>query len=236
MSIINSLKNRLFKKTDKTVKNEEIDLPAKRFMIYRNEIDFIYEDCTLEEVYNSFMKNKQMLLPICRKNNDDVIGALSIHSLLTNIFNKKPWNYNLNKNLEKILFISSYTDIFYLKTKMIKENVSLAIVVNEFGSVEGMININHIINDFNDADLKNISLANENFINGKTLLSDLKDILNIENNDYTSTTIGGFLVEYLGKVPEENEEILINNYIFKILKATDKSIHKLIIKKNNIKE
>lgn len=210
---------------------ERREIAAERLMIRRGEIVALYTDFTKNEIVNQFLTSKISILPVCRDSLDDIIGAYDVFSCFEAVRNGQEINLN---NIQNVIFVAPTTDLFYLISTMCGKNIPLAIVVDDFGGTKGIVSYNSIIRNLYGSFLRTNVIQNTSdgviYLDGRSPFSDISRILNMnEDESEQSETVGGFLMNYTGKVPQKGEEILINGFLFTILASDSRRVLKLSI-------
>ena len=122
-----------------------------------------------------------------------------------------------------------------------KSKVHMAIVVDEFGGTSGLVTLEDIleeivgeINDEFDEEEKQYQRLNKNtfLFEGKTLLSDFRKILNIDDDELDEVagdadTLAGLLLEIKGDFPSLNEVIQTSNIQFEVMEMNERRISKI---------
>ena len=122
-----------------------------------------------------------------------------------------------------------------------KEKQHLAILIDEYGGVSGIVSVEDIIeqivgdidDEFDEED-RIIEKVNDTtfIVDGNVYLDDLEDETDIELESETSETVGGFLIDLMGEIPKENvkyDPVDYEDYRFTILSVKDRRIEKLRI-------
>ncbi|MFO7810141.1 MAG: hemolysin family protein [Candidatus Delongbacteria bacterium] len=203
---------------------------AKEIMVPRVDMMTIPENINSDELFEFINTNNFSRIPVYKENIDNIVGILYIKDLLQN-------NRSINKDLDilKILrpvtFIPESKDIANLLKLFQKEKTHIAIVVDEYGGTSGMITLEDIIEeivgeiqDEFDEEERLFKKINENCFefDAKIPIDDLNDIMELdlpEDEDYES--LGGYLYELFGEVPETGDKKNLNSFRFTIL-----SVHK----------
>jgi len=116
----------------------------------------------------------------------------------------------------------------------------MVIVIDEFGGTAGLVTIEDILeeivgeihDEFDEEGEEIIKTPEGNLIvDGKVLLEDVSDLLEVEILSDNIDTIGGWIYSQLKSYPQVNEKVVFENYEFVILKCDSKRISKVLIKK-----
>lgn len=209
---------------------------AKDTMIPRIEIEAVEKKTTIEEALDLFITSGHSKLPVYQDSIDDVIGVIFAYDL----FNMPK---TLNEIIRPVKLVPYSKKAKDLLTEFRKSNMSVAIVLDEYGGTAGMITIEDLLeevvgdiqdeHDVDDEIMKRLS-SNTFVISGNVEIEELvakfEEIeLPVEPSDYD--TVAGYIINHLGRIPTINEEILIEGKKFIISKATQSRIEtvKLIL-------
>lgn len=209
---------------------------AKDTMIPRIEIEAVEKKTSIEDALDLFITSGHSKLPVYQDSIDDVIGVIFAYDL----FNMPK---SLNEIIRPVKLVPYSKKAKDLLTEFRKSNMSVAIVLDEYGGTAGMITIEDLLeevvgdiqdeHDIDDEIMKRLS-SNTFVISGNVEIEELvakfEEIeLPVEPSDYD--TVAGYIINHLGRIPTVNEEIFIEGKKFIISKATQSRIEtvKLIL-------
>lgn len=220
------------------------DAQAKEIMIPRIDMTFAKIDATYEELIAIFQEDKFTRLPVYEDTTDNVIGILNIKDLL---LYKDKEHFSIRDIMYEPYFTYEHKNTAELFMEMRKSSISLAIVLDEYGTTAGLITLEDLleeivgeIRDEYDTDEEDpiVQLNEREFlVLGSTNLDDICETLdlNFTSDDYD--TIGGYLIGLLDHLPEKNEIIITDDDILLRVDQMDKNrIEKIYIKKPEPKE
>lgn len=225
--------NNIFEFNDKTV---------SEVMIHRTDVFAIEVN---EDVYESIDKvdeYKYSRIPVYKETIDEIVGILYIKDLLKYIKSHK--KINIKHIMREPYFVSEHKKINELFKELQRNKNQMAIVVDEYGGTAGVITMEDIIeelvgnifDEYDDYDPEYEKIDDNTYlINGSVSIYELRKILgvNIEEGDYD--TLSGYLTEKLGRIPEDEEQPVIEteNVTYKIVDYEDKRIKQVKACKNN---
>lgn len=213
------------------------DLKVKDIMLPAIDMDCIDADDTKENIINFIISTKHSRIPVYKNNIDNLIGILYVKDLFEKIYKKENWN--VQAIVRPAVFIPEVKMVNQLLKQFQKEKVHIGIVVDEFGSVAGLITIEDIleelvgdIEDEYDVDEGMIKLLNDNsyLIDAKISLNDLNEELNLDLDGNKFESLGGFVISIFGDIPPINEKIIYNNCLFEIVYSDNRKITKIRLK------
>lgn len=208
--------------------------------IYIPRVDLTAIDIAEDiEMFEKIFKEKPFSrIPIFEETIDNIIGFIHYKD-----FYSLEENQNIEDIIQKPLFLPLTTDISSALKEMQKSKVHLAIVCDEYGGTAGLITLEDIIEelvgdiyDEHDEVIEEIiHLSNDVYrIEGGTNISDIYDLFDLlDDEDYDSVTISGWVIEHNEKIPNNNEVLNIKDFEIKILDADEKKINLLEIKRKD---
>ena len=216
------------------------DAEAKEVMVPRIDMTYVDINATYNEVIQIFREDKFTRLPVCEESSDKVIGIINIKDLLL-LSQEEIENFSISKLMYEPYFTFEHKNTADLFVEMKKSSISLAIVLDEYGTTAGLITLEdlleEIVGEIRDEydtdevdDITKIS-DREYLVLGSANLEDVSDELglNLQSDDYD--TIGGYCLEQLDHLPERNEIILTDDNVLLRIDSLDKNrIEKVYIK------
>ena len=216
------------------------DAEAKEVMVPRIDMTYVDINATYNEVIQIFREDKFTRLPVCEESSDKVIGIINIKDLLL-LSQEEIKNFSISKLMYEPYFTFEHKNTADLFVEMKKSSISLAIVLDEYGTTAGLITLEdlleEIVGEIRDEydtdevdDITKIS-DREYLVLGSANLEDVSDELglNLQSDDYD--TVGGYCLEQLDHLPERNEIILTDNNVLLRIDSLDKNrIEKVYIK------
>ena len=199
----------------------------KETCVPRTEIVAIKKNASINTVIKTFEDSGFSRLPVYDKNIDNIIGVVHAKDLF-----KHP--NNLNEITYKTEHVPETKNAFNLLQEFRKTNTSIAIVLDEYGGTAGLVTFEDLVEElfgeiYDEFDLDREHLFKK--LNAFTLLvqakAEIDELnskfqLNIPEGDYT--TIGGFVIDRLGKIPRQDEKIELVNCKIVVAKATRKKV------------
>ncbi len=211
---------------------EDIMTPASE--VIGIDIDLGYE--TNKKIIES---SEYTRLPVYKNSIDNELGTLHLknsHSFLEKLEAKE----NFQNILTKTYFVSQSTALMKQLKEFQDNDKNMALVVDEYGEIEGLITIEDIFkeiagkfgSDKVELEKEFTKLKDGSIItDGNSRIRDLNNFLNWSIPEDSSKTINGLITEHLDQIPNANLCVEINKYRFEVLKIEDNSISKIKIKK-----
>ena len=205
----------------------------REVMVPRTEIVMLDIDSTVEELQQKFIETGYSRILFYSGNIDNIVGYIH-HSV---IFTKPD---SIKSHLRKVLIVPETMSASKLLRQFIQQRLSIAIVVDEFGGTSGMVTSEDIleeifgeIEDEHDTDdLIMKKVADDEFVlSGRLELDELNEEFGLEfPEDENFETLAGFILFHYESIPKINSVITIDQYQFKILKATNTKIELVLLK------
>ena len=213
------------------------DTVAGDIMIPRVDMVMVDADSKYEDLLKVFREERYTRIPVYENSPDNVIGILNVKDFLL-IEDRE--NFKLKDNLREPLYTYEYKKTASLMMDMRKTGANIVIVLDEYGVTAGLITLEDMleeivgeIRDEFDADedegIKKIS-ENEYIIDGSTKLNDINERIGLQLNSEEYESVGGLVMEKLGRLPTENEIIAFDNIILTVKKMDHARIEKVDLK------
>ena len=214
------------------------DSLAKEVMVPRIDMTFVEADATFEELIELYRENKYTRYPVYEESTDYVIGIINMKDVIL-LQNEK--DFSIRNIIREPYFTYEHKNTADLFVEMRKSSIPLAIVLDEYGVTAGLVTLEDLleeivgeIRDEYDSDeedaIEQLS-EYEYMILGSTNLDDVNDALDLdfESDDYD--TIGGYCLQLLDHLPEENETIFTeDDVVIKIKEVEKNRIEKIYIR------
>ena len=217
------------------------DETVREVMTSRQDIVALNINTPFSDVLKSIVENNYSRIPVYQNNDDNIKGVLYIKDLLPHL--AKPTNFKWQTLMRPPHFVPETKRLDDMMKDFKENKVHIAIVVDEFGGTSGLITLEDIleeivgeINDEYDEEDTSYSKLNYNtyVFDGKTLLSDVTKILEVDDDYFSeiegdADSLAGLLLEIKGDFPTMHERIEYRNFMFEILKVDGRRISKVKI-------
>lgn len=213
------------------------DSLAKDVMVPRIDMEFASADLTYDELVKAFSKEKYTRMPVYETTRDNIIGIVNLKDVFFYQGEKK--DFQIKEILREPYFTYEFKKTSDLLIEMRKDSLSIAIVLDEYGSTAGLITLEDLLeeivgeirDEYDEDEEDSIRCINEHeyIVDGNTKLDDINEIigLNIESDDYDS--IAGHIIDLLDHLPEEGESITTYNVTFTVKSVEKNRIDKIHI-------
>lgn len=236
-----------------TIEKEEEDIIKRVFklddqkvdmiMTPRNEIVWIDLEDTPKENQNKIIESKRSIFPVASGELDDFIGVVQAKDILSVLFKEEDLEIEdiikdplvVPENLEALELVKQF--------KENKEYVHMSLVVDEFGSLTGLITLNDllegIVGDIPGIDETDDPIAikrNDDswLIDGRYQIDRFKELFDFDGEfpdekEDNFTTIAGFILSYCGKIPTDGETFKWDRFCFEIMDMDGHQIDKILV-------
>lgn len=221
------------------------DKEVKDIMTHRKNIVSLDGNMSFIDAIEFIIDTGKSRFPVYENDVDSIIGVLHIKDAFT-FFEKNEVYRSSIKDIDGLIrpvdFIPETVNINDLFKKMQSKKSHLAMVVDEYGQISGLIAMEDIleelvgnIEDEHDEEENYIRKSDdETFImDGMTEFSDVKEALSLPVEDDAYETLNGFIISLSDKIPEEGDKTVITayGYRFSVMSVEDKVIKQVMIKK-----
>jgi putative hemolysin len=214
-------------------------------MTPRSEIVWVDLEDDIEEIKSQIIESKRSICPVATGELDDFIGVVQAKDILSSIF--KGEKVDFEKIVKEPLIVpNNLPSLELLKQfKGNNEYVHMSLIVDEFGSLEGLITLNDllegIVGDIPGIDETDDPIATERadgswLIDGRFPIDRFKETFNIEiefplEKEDNFSTLAGFILSYINKIPEVGEMFEWNKFTFEIVDMDGHQIDKILVYK-----
>ncbi|WP_252226160.1 hemolysin family protein [Clostridium sp. ZBS2] len=216
------------------------DKLADEVMTPRTDVYLININKPLEEYLDELIEEKYSRVPVYEEDIDNIIGILYMKDFMLEARKYGFENVDIRKILHSPYFVPETKNIDDLFNELKSSKKHMAILIDEYGGFSGIVTIEDLIEevmgniddeyDEEECYIQKID-GNTFIVNGLMPINDLNDYLNIQLVSEDCDTISGFLINFIGRIPEDIEEKVIEyeNVIFKIESVKEKRIEKIKI-------
>lgn len=206
------------------------DAKAKDIMVPRVHVTFADVNSTFDELIDIFREDKFTRLPVYEETQDNVVGIINMKDLLLYDHDTP---FNIRDFLRKPHFTYEFKDISELLVEMRDSTFNIAIVLDEYGEMAGLITLEDILEEIvgeihdeydenEDELIKEIS-DHEYIIEGSMSLDDVNDHLHTELDSEDYDSLGGLIIEHLDRLPQMGDEVVTEDGIRLVVEKLDKN-------------
>jgi Mg2+/Co2+ transporter CorB len=219
------------------------DTEISEIMVHRKEIESINAQLPIAKIVHQALKISYTRIPLWRGNSENIVAILNVRKLLKALhFHKGDIEkFDLTLATSRPWFIPASNSLRAQLFAFRKKKKRFALVVDEYGSLLGLVTLEDIMEEIvgeikeqDDASEINIIKIKSGAykIAGKTLIRDINKKLDwdILEDDH-AYNLAAFVINKLGRIPEEKENFVLDNYYFEILKRRNHDLILIKVKK-----
>lgn len=213
-------------------------MQARDIIIPRSQVVMVSRNATPDEIVKLVTETAHSRFPVIDDDRDDVIGILLAKDLLAAVaMAGGAFNFDLKDLLRPAVFIPESKRLNVLLREFRARRNHMAIVVDEYGGVAGMVTIENVleqivgeIEDEHDIDDDAPILQhNETTYAIKALatVEDFNERFDADWNDEDFDTVGGYVINQFGHLPQRGETVTIRRFKFTVIRADNRRVHLL---------
>jgi CBS domain containing-hemolysin-like protein len=221
---------------------------VREIMVPRPDMHMVAVESTLEEVLRAFATTQRSRIPVYRGTEDQILGFVHIKDMLWVLLDRErrleenlsASPFDLRRVLREVLIVPETKPASELLLELRTHHVGLAVVVDEFGSVLGLVTLEDIleqvvgeIHDEFDVVERPLTLADGAIVFDAALnVRDLDTQYNITlPEDPAYATVGGFVLDQLGFIPRGGESFAYGNYRFTVVEMDGRRVARVKIQR-----
>lgn len=217
------------------------DLSVKQIMQPRTEVVGFEKSGDYESLTKLIRESGYSRIPVYEESLDKIVGILYVKDLIGFISESKDFNWSsLIRN--KLIFVPETKKVNELLKEFQIERVHMAIVVDEYGGVSGLVTLEDVMeevigdikDEFDDVEENDyVKIDDNNYIfDGKTSLTDVSRIIDLDSTVFEKTkgdsdSLAGLILEILGVFPKPDKEIRVENIKLKVVSVNKRRIEKV---------
>ena len=213
------------------------ELEVRDAMITRSQMNVIKENDGIDRIVAYIIETSHSRFPVISGDKDEVLGILHAKDLLK--FMANPEQFNLQNILRPAVFVPEGKSPNSLLKELREQRNHMAIVIDEYGGVSGLVTfediIEQIVGDIEDefdedesADNIHAVSAERWRINAVTEIEDVNAFFGTDYSDEEADTIGGLVIQELGRLPVRGEKAVVGPLQFTVARADKRRLHTLM--------
>ncbi len=189
------------------------DITVSEVMTHRTDMYAIEINSNIEDIIQELDAYKYSRIPVYEETIDDIKGILFLKDLLKYLPSKKA--VKIKNIMREAYFVSENKPINALFKDLQKKKLQMAVVIDEYGGTAGVVTmedlleeiVGNIFDEYDEVENDYTKIDDTTFlIHGSVSINNLKKILNIEIPEGDYETLSGYLLELLGRVPQDGEK------------------------------
>jgi CBS domain containing-hemolysin-like protein len=220
------------------------DTLTREVMVPRPDMAAAPVESGLREVLDLILRRGYSRIPVYRGDLDEIVGVVYAKDLLRHLHAGKAY-VELEKVMREAYFVPETKKVADLLRDMQQRRVHIAIVLDEYGSVSGLVTIEDLLEelvgeiaDEYDREEPQMEPVDDHTyrVNGRLPIDEVNDLLGVELPHDEWDTVGGLMYGLLGSVPTQGETVAFNNLTFTAEKVQGRRIAKILITRTEPQE
>jgi len=213
------------------------DTLVREVMVPRPDMVAAPIDSGLRQILDLLLRHGYSRIPVFRRDLDDIEGVVYAKDVLRHLHAGKE-NVPIDKIMREPLFVPETKRVSELLRDMQKRRIHIAIVLDEYGSVAGLVTIEDLLEeivgeiaDEYDREEAHVEPVDENTfrVSGRVSIDDINDLLDVDLPHDEWDTVAGLMYGLLGAVPTQGETVSFGDLTFTAEKVQGRRIEKVLI-------
>ncbi len=211
------------------------EITVDEILIPRVNVVGIEINSSIEEIKEVFLSEMYSRMPVYEKSKDNIVGVITQKAFFKFMLDEKT---DIREIMQDAFYISGLKYISQALREMQRLKIHMAIVMDQYGGTKGIITMEDIIEelvgeiyDENDEVFTSLTKIGENEyeVSGEYSLSDMLEELNLPDDliESSANSVGGWVMELLGHIPEEDESIECGIFKINVMSVNDQTIEKI---------
>lgn len=221
------------------------DLQLHEIMVPRTEVDFMDVGLSITDAIAVAIEHSHSRYPVTRGSTDEVIGFLHVRDLLNPKIHSSAGESILDL-VRPVLNLPGTKGVLPALAEMRSKRSHIAVVLDEYGGTDGIITLEDLVEcligdihdeyDSEEVEVTPQARTGEFEIDSLISLEDLFDETGIVLPEGPYETVGGLVMDYLGRIPEPHDSITVNQVQITVLTVEGKRAGQLLISSNEWKD
>lgn len=213
------------------------DMRVKDIMVPRPSVVAISEDAGLDSIVKTITDSGHSRFPVIDNNLDNICGVLLAKDLLQYLGSED--DFNIHNHIRQVVVVPESKRLNVLLDEFRRNRNHMAVVVDEYGGVCGVITIEDVLEEIVGEISDEHDLADDHYVyaddkgryivKAMTPLEYFNRFFSAAIESKSADTIGGIVIEALGRMPKCEEKVLIKDITFEVFQADQRRIYSLIV-------
>ena len=214
------------------------DRIASEVMIPRQDMVCIFIQDTFEEILELVKKFGHTRYLLCDDDKDHVLGLVHMRDIIR--LQEQPGSKDITQIKRDILAVPEGMPISHLVQRMRSQRTHMAIIVDEFGGSAGLVTLEDMLEElvgeiYDEFELEQPEIQklaeHEYILNGRVLMEEVSELLDIQLEEETVSTIGGYVFARIGRKPVKGDIVYFDGFNFEVMEVIGYRITKVRVKK-----
>jgi putative hemolysin len=215
------------------------DKTVREVMTPRPEIFAVAADTTIEKFTDMLRARRFSRVPVYEGSIDAILGIVVTHDLLQVADTDAHVRTVRTLLKQDLIFVPESKRVSELLREMQKDNVRVAIVVDEYGAVAGLVTTEDMVEeivgelrDEHEAKMDVVREGNDTYlVQGNLGVDRLYDLFGASLEGFDATTVGGLVSEIAGRIPQPKETVEAEGLVFQVVASTDRRVEKVRVRR-----
>jgi len=214
------------------------DKDASDVMVPRPEVVALSIDLSTEEALQAVLNSPYTRYPVYRNTLDEIVGVLHVRDLIAAMHDRGIAAVDLADLVRPATMVPETKDLVALLTEFKRTSQHLAIVINEYGTVEGIVTLEDLLEEIVGEIEDEFDVPEETFervdedtvrIDGTFTIDDFNEQFDVSLPDEDFHTVAGFVFGALGRAPEPGDEVEHETMVFRVDSVEGQRIDRLTV-------
>ncbi len=205
------------------------DQQVKDIMVQRVDMTTISTDDSFDDIIKVIKRDQYSRIPVYKETIDNIVGVLNVKDLILATESKD--EFKLENYMREPFYTFEFKKITEVFNEMKKNRTHMAVVLDEYGGTVGIVTledlVEEIVGEIEDEydehnDMIEVIKEDEYVVDGSAKLDDISELIGVNMESEELDSVGGLVIEELGRIPEEKEEVKIGNIKF-VVEEVDKN-------------
>lgn len=209
------------------------DTMVREIMVPKMDMVCVGSSNPVTEVVKAIAKSGYSTIPVYEGSPDNIVGIVHAKDILVNL-NQCLNEFNVTDIMRQPYFVPEGKKLIDLLKEFKERRFKIAIVIDEYGSVDGMATLEDILNEIVETQDSEDNIQDTGdgsyIVDPKMSIDEFIDEFSLDLPRGEYDTVGGFIISTLERIPAQGEIFEFNNLVFEIAEADKKRISKLILR------
>ena len=205
------------------------DQQVKDIMVQRVDMTTISTDDSFDDIIKVIKRDQYSRIPVYKETIDNIVGVLNVKDLI--LATESKHEFKLENYMREPFYTFEFKKITEVFNEMKKNRTHMAVVLDEYGGTVGIVTledlVEEIVGEIEDEydehnDMIEVIKEDEYVVDGSAKLDDISELIGVNMESEELDSVGGLVIEELGRIPEEKEEVKIGNIKF-VVEEVDKN-------------
>ena len=214
------------------------EMQARDIMVPRSQMTVVERDASGESLLPIIVESGHSRFPVIGEDRDQVVGILLAKDLLRHYAENRHDEFDIREVVRPAVFVPESKRLNVLLKEFRKNRHHMAIVVDEYGGVSGLVTIEDVLEqivgdiedeyDFDESEDNIIAEASGRFrVKAQTEIGDFNSRFTTDFADDEFDTVGGLVLQAFGRLPKRGESTTIGGLRFRVIRADSRRLHTL---------